>query len=153
MDLAAAHDLAASLMEEYGLDWDFGWDHARRRAGQTNYTHRKITLSKPLTLLCTDEQVRETILHEIAHALVGPGHGHGPVWKQMARRVGAQPRRLAAPDFPQAQAPWQAVCSAGHRHDRFRRPKNLVSCGRCSSRYSDKHLLTWVRSDTTQKSA
>lgn len=153
MELAAAHSLALTLFDKHGLDWGFGWDHARRRAGQTNFTHRKITLSKPLTLLCTEEQVRETILHEIAHALVGPDHGHGPVWKQMARRVGAQPRRLTAPDFPKAAAPWQAVCAAGHSHERFRRPTRPVSCGRCSRRFSREHLLTWVRVDTTQKTA
>lgn len=153
MEPFAAQSLAVALLDKHGLDWTFGWDYARRRAGQTNFTLKKITLSKPLTLLCTKDQVRETLLHEIAHALVGPKHGHGPVWQKMARQVGAQPRRLTTPDFPKASAPWRAVCDVGHVHERFRRPKHEVSCGRCSRRFSTQHLLTWTRVPTNQKSA
>lgn len=145
MDLSQAHHLATTLMAAHGVDWDFAWDRAKKRAGQTNFTTRTITLSKHLTELCTEEQVRQTVLHEIAHVLAGPGHGHGPVWQQKAREIGASPRRSTGPDFPRAQAPWQAVCSAGHTHHRHRRPKNPVSCGLCSSTYQAKHRLIWQR--------
>ena len=146
MELESARRLALDLLERHGLDWEFGWDNARRRAGQTNYTHRKITLSKHLTPLCTEDQVRQTILHEIAHALVGPGHGHGRVWAEMAGRIGAEPTRLTGRDFPSVKAPWTATCAAGHVHERFRLPKNEVSCGYCSRSYSPRHVLAWTRS-------
>lgn len=145
MELEAARTLALSLMTKHGVDWEFGWDRARRRAGQTNFTDRKITLSRTLTELCTPEQVTQTVLHEIAHALVGPGHGHGPVWKNMAKRIGAQPQRCTGPDFPVSPAPWQAVCDSGHVHRRYRRPQRTVSCGLCSRTYSDRHVLAWKR--------
>jgi SprT-like family len=42
-------------------------------------------------LAASDEEVRDTILHEVAHALAGPANtGHGPKWREMARRVGAK---------------------------------------------------------------
>lgn len=145
MELEAARDLATALIARHGLDWEFGWDHARRRAGQANFTLRRITLSKHLTTLCSEEQVRQTVLHEIAHALVGPGHGHGAVWKRMAHRIGADSSRVTGPDFPRVAAPWRATCSAGHTHERFRLPKGTVSCGYCSRSYSTKHALSWVR--------
>lgn len=147
MELDRARDLALDLIEQHGLDWKFGWDHARRRAGQTDFTNRRITLSKHLTPLCSPEQVRQTVLHEIAHALVGPGHGHGPVWQAKAKEVGADPRRTTGADFPTLAAPWRAVCSAGHTHERFRLPRRDVSCGYCSRTYSDRHVLSWERAE------
>ena len=143
MELVPARQLALNLMAEHGLSWNFRWDRAKKRAGQTNFTTRTITLSKHLTQLCTEEQVRHTILHEIAHALVGHGHGHGPVWQAKAKELGTSPRRCTGPDFPVADAPWQGTCSAGHVHARYRRPKRPLSCGRCSRTFSEKHLLTW----------
>ena len=37
-------------------------------------------------------EIRDTVLHEIAHALVGPEARHGPEWKAIAKRLGATPR-------------------------------------------------------------
>ena len=49
------------------------------------------------------DQVRDTILHEIAHALVGPGHGHDAVWKRKCREVGARPERCGQADMPEGR--------------------------------------------------
>ena len=35
-----------------------------------------------------DSEVKDTVLHEIAHALVGPKHGHDPHWVTRAREIG-----------------------------------------------------------------
>ena len=68
-----ARDLARSLMDASGLfDWRFRFDHARRRAGVCTHATRTISLSGPLTDLYDADTVRAVILHEIAHALVGP---------------------------------------------------------------------------------
>jgi len=93
MNLFEASILARSLMSEHGLaDWGFAFDHARRRFGACNYTRRRITLSRPLTLLNGIDEVRDTILHEIAHALC-PGDKHGPRWRATCARLGAKPKR------------------------------------------------------------
>ena len=62
-----------------------------------------------------------TVLHEIAHALVGPGHGHGPTWKRKCLEVGAAPKRCGQADMPTGR--WTATCSScGATFDRHRRP-------------------------------
>jgi len=43
----------------------------------------------------SSEQLTDTILHEIAHALAGPAAKHGPAWKAIARRLGATPKSCA----------------------------------------------------------
>lgn len=60
-----------------------------RRLGQTRYGVREIGLSAKWVRLAPWEEVRQVVLHEAAHALVGPGHGHDRVWKAQARRIGA----------------------------------------------------------------
>lgn len=80
-------------MAQHGLaGWSFRFDHARRRFGSCRYRERVITLSRPLVLLNGVDEVRDTILHEIAHALT-PGDGHGGKWKSACRRIGARPVR------------------------------------------------------------
>jgi len=64
-----------------------------------------------------EEQVRDTILHEIAHAIAGHKAGHGWQWKAECRRIGANPNRTA--DLPQDMvlglkekiANYKAVCT------------------------------------------
>jgi predicted SprT family Zn-dependent metalloprotease len=93
MNLHDARCLAHDLMHQHGLaGWSFAFDRARRRFGLCQFRGKRITLSRPLTLLNTEDQVRDTILHEIAHALT-PGDGHGAKWKATCRRVGAKPKR------------------------------------------------------------
>ena len=87
-------ELAANLLEKYGLtDWHFNWDNAKRRGGRCEYMYRRITMSRHLVPMWTEEQVYNTLIHEIAHALVGPGFGHGPVWARKMRELGAVPDR------------------------------------------------------------
>ena len=82
MKLDDAARLARTLMDYHCLGtWVFRFDRAIRRFGCCNWTTRTISLSAVLTRSNTDEQIRDTILHEIAHALAGPRAGHGKLWK------------------------------------------------------------------------
>jgi predicted SprT family Zn-dependent metalloprotease len=93
MDLRSAEILAKSLMLQHGMtDWTFRFDHARRRFGLCSTTRKLISLSAHLVRLNDEPEVRDTILHEIAHALT-PGDGHGQEWKAACRRIGAKPER------------------------------------------------------------
>jgi len=123
-------------MRLHGLDgWSFRFDHARRRFGSCRYGQKLITLSRPLTMLNTEEQVRDTLLHEIAHALT-PGDGHGVRWKQKCRQIGARPVRCYGDDAvvspPRSAARYRLGCLAcGWWVDRRRLTRRKLICRQC----------------------
>jgi predicted SprT family Zn-dependent metalloprotease len=131
-----AAQLARSLMFQHGLaGWTFRFDHARRRFGSCRYGEKAITLSRPLTLLNDAEQVTDTILHEIAHALV-PGDGHGPGWRAQCRRIGAKPLRCYTEQTVRSPARSPARYRMGCRQcdwwvERRRQPNRRYICRRC----------------------
>lgn len=144
MDVDCALAQAEDLLRCHGL---FGWrvviDRAKTRAGVCRFARREIGLSGPLTALQSWAEVRDTVLHEIAHALVGPQHKHDAVWRAEAARLGCSPRACLPPTAPRVAAPWVGTCPAGHTVSRHRRPEQRGSCSRCSSAYSPEHQFHW----------
>lgn len=143
-DLDDVRRLAQALIDEHlPTGWVFAYDHARRRAGATHFTHRRITLSRHLTARYDDATNHQTLLHEIAHALVGPEVGHGRAWLAAARRLGYTGGVRHSGEAAVELARWAGTCPAGHVLHRFRRPTRELSCGRCSRRFDRAHLVVW----------
>ena len=57
------------------------------------------------------DHITDTILHEIAHALVGPRHGHNAIWRQKAREIGCTAMRCHNLTFSAAK--WMMMCPNG----------------------------------------
>lgn len=94
---------ARACLDICGLGaWEFGWDRAVRRLGCCRVSRRRITLSRYFAAAHLDAepvQIRDTILHETAHALAwehARHAGHGPLWKACCRALGATPRATVA---------------------------------------------------------
>ena len=88
------HEMALQTMRDHGLlKWRFKFDHSTRRAGCCNYHDRLISISFDLVRNGSDADIRDTILHEIAHALVGKKHNHDAVWKAKAKEIGCSGER------------------------------------------------------------
>ncbi len=145
MEIEQARQLAQQLLREHGLSgWRVGFDRAKTRAGVCRFRERTIGLSWPLTQLHSPAEVRDTILHEIAHALVGPTHKHDAVWRATAVRLGCSARACLPADAPRVAAPWVGTCPAGHSIGRHRRPERPASCSRCSRAFDPAHLFRWL---------
>lgn len=157
MELDAAHRLALALFAEHGLtDWSFRFDRAKRRLGCCNYTTQTISLSRSLTLLNDETTVRDTLLHEIAHALT-PGDSHGSRWRDACRRIGAKPERCYQPDDVVQPAPrYRLVCpNCGDSHPRHRKTAMVYVCAPCCKRYNDgrptaTYRLRWQEASREQ---
>ena len=130
--LAMAIDLATELMDAHGLvGWRIKLDHARRRAGQCDYTNKTISLSRLYVRHADTDHIRDTILHEIAHALVGPRHGHDAVWRQKAREIGCT--ATMCHDLSFARARWVMTCPNGCFSVERHRKKSGLVCASCKS--------------------
>ncbi|ABS02736.1 SprT-like domain-containing protein [Kineococcus radiotolerans] len=146
MDAGEAVAMAEGLLAEHGLaGWAVVLDRARTRAGVCRADRREIGLSGPLTALHSPAEVRDTVLHEIAHALVGPAHGHDAVWRATALRIGCSGERTSSAARP--EGPWAGTCPAGHRTTRHRRPVRVVACGRCGRSFDAANVLRWTHRD------
>lgn len=152
MQLEDAEQLALALLAEHGLQgWTFSFDRAKRRLGACNYTSRTISLSRPLTRLNSEAVVRDTLLHEIAHALT-PGGGHGPAWRAKCLELGVAPQRcFAAAEVVTPEPKYLLECPAcGKGYPRHRKTRTRYVCRACCARHnagrpSTAYLLRWKR--------
>ncbi len=135
-----AHKLALKIIEEHCPEYSFKFDNAKKRAGCCNYTLKRISISKNL-LQFGEEEVRQTLLHEAAHAMVGPGHHHDHVWKRAARSIGCNGERchslkLSEPMYTISCEPC-GVSWKRHRVDsRFK--GGIAICARCYGKFTIK---------------
>ena len=88
-DLLARHKASSGL----GADWTFGFDLSTTRGGVCRYADRRIDLSVSYRHRATRAEIEDTLLHEIAHALVGYAHHHDAVWQAAARAIGCTAER------------------------------------------------------------
>ena len=110
----ALADIAAqanALFAQHQLTgWSFQFDNGRKRAGCCNYSQRVISVSHEYARHASAEDIRDTLLHEIAHALVGQAHGHDEVWRVQAVAIG---------------------CTGSRCHDlQFTPPRYIVRCAK-----------------------
>jgi len=145
VEIVDARRLAVELIRRHGLTgWRLVFDNAKTRAGICRSAPQEIGLSRVLTALHSEAEVRDTILHEIAHALVGPAHGHDEVWRAQALAIGCSAKRCVSSTSPKVAGPWVGTCPSGHRTTRHRQPTRVQSCGHCSPMFDPQTVLDWT---------
>ncbi len=120
------------LMRRHGLDpaqWVARLDDSRSRAGACNFRDKVISLSRLYVRAASTGELDDTILHEIAHALVGPQHHHDAVWRAQARAIGCSGDRCHSLKFSPPR--WMAACVAGCFTRPAQRRRRNVVCRRC----------------------
>ena len=148
MNLLVAEKLALNLMRQHNLTnigWRCEFDNAKRRFGCCNHRTKIISLSRELVKLNDEAKIENTILHEIAHALVGRNHGHDNVWRQKAIEIGCDGNRCYSTDNTNiVVGKYKATCpKCNHVHHKHRKPKNQSSCGKCSNVFDRERLLVF----------
>lgn len=149
MELKKAEQLAIEKIKQYCPEYTFKWDNARSRFGYCSWKKKDISLSKGLILLNTEEQVLNTILHEIAHALT-PHQYHNRVWKKMAISIGCSGDRCyESSKVISPPKPYKGTClNCGDEITAYKRTKG--ACKDCCIKYNfgrfdKKYLFTWTK--------
>jgi predicted SprT family Zn-dependent metalloprotease len=142
MTLEAAEKLAIELMAKHGLKkWKFEFDNSKRRFGACHYRAKRITLSRHIVLLNGEAETRDTILHEIAHALAPKNAHHNAEWKRIALSLGCDGTRCYDHTVKTPSSKYLAFCKHCGRVTEYSRMRDL-SCGKCSNgTYSPKYRL------------
>jgi predicted SprT family Zn-dependent metalloprotease len=138
MDRARLVAIARELFQQHGLDargWRLEFRNYAHRLGTCCSRRRIIALNAFYADKNAEAVVVDTLLHEIAHVLVGPAHGHGPVWKAMAQKLGCIPKACSKTGLVLRPGKWQASCpSCAQQFHKYRRPKKVryfcPSCGK-----------------------
>jgi SprT protein len=144
MNLNDARALAADLMRKHNLprEWSFGFDRSKVRFGKCDYRHKRISLSRYLVEANQVEAVRETILHEIAHALAPRGAGHGPVWRSLAQSIGCNGSRCYGNEVQRPKPKFRGTCGGCGRVI-YRHRRTAIACGKCAPTYNPKFAFIW----------
>ena len=95
MDIQKSMDYCKELLSQHLPDkkWEVVAGNTKKAIGRCHYRQGMIVveLSTFFWDHLTDEGANDTVRHEVAHAICGPGHGHGSKWKATARMLGARP--------------------------------------------------------------
>ena len=85
-----ALDIGVKLLQEHKLSppWRIEFNKSPNKLGQCWHDSHVIAISTVMLNSTEKQQYIDTMLHEIAHALVGPGQGHNEIWLNKAKEIG-----------------------------------------------------------------
>lgn len=143
--LDSIQQLALHLIKEHRLRrWKFKFDHSVRRAGCCDYRKKQISISINLALTASDEDIRDTLLHEIAHALVGKKHNHDAIWKAKAKEIGCTGERTHKLQLTPPR--YRVTCENKCWESTAERKNSRLICKKCG-----KHLVYYEHLSSTLK--
>lgn len=132
---------------KWGLhEWKLRFSNGKRYLGFCDCRKKTIYISKAYLFANPYSVLKDTLLHEISHALQYINHGktdHGRDWKRIARNVGCAPRRCASTDdIVVPRGKYVGIClSCGKVTHFYRKIRRKYSCRICSNRYDPNYQL------------
>lgn len=138
-------ELVKDLADKHGVRGGFKIvvsERMAKRLGQWNYDNRTMSFNAYFVEHASDDEIKGVILHEIAHALVPIGSGHGFKWKQKAMEIGCEPKRCYQGAVKKPK-PWKGTCPKCQQWiERYMRTR--VSCSKCSSVFDPNLMFIWT---------
>ena len=124
-------DLMVRQKVYHGLadEWSATFDLAAGRAAICYFKEKLICLAVSYCMTAREEELIDTVLHEVAHALVGPQHNHDRVWKLAARRIGCTAERCTA--VTHTAGKWIGRCQCARPILRKRLTRGMRTTARC----------------------
>jgi predicted SprT family Zn-dependent metalloprotease len=126
MDIQEAQKLMDDLLAKHALyDWQGRIKRFKQSLAKCYFDPKVIALSSYFVEQMPVSEVKDVILHEIAHALMGKGSGHRRPWKQKCIEVGCKPERIYKGESIKVPYKWKITCvKCGEVIYRHRRPSS-----------------------------
>ena len=122
------------MLKEHDLtDWTFDFNDNKTTCGWCSYREEKISLSKYYVENNVKQEVVNTMIHELAHALAGPGVGHGKLWKSIFAGL---LKKYNQPVYVERCAPKGIKMPPG---------KYKLECTICKSSWQRHKLTRWLK--------
>ena len=137
MEFREAVDKSREMLKEYCPDYSFDVNGAKNRCGLCNYRKKTIELSEHFIKLNDWPIVKNTLLHEIAHALT-KGEGHNYVWKAKCEELGmVNVKRLnTRAQMPRGNIIYQCI-NCDNQFNLHKRIKRKRACTVCCNKYAN----------------
>jgi len=104
---------------------------SKRQHGYCDYTNKVIAISKYYIGTEFFNELRDTVLHEIAHALT-PGEHHSKKWKNICLRLRIKPERVTYTILIERK--WLILCEqCGIIGESHRKLKTKNYCNKCKN--------------------
>lgn len=113
-------ELATLFAKHYGviqMGWSIEMMNHEQNLGECCYESKTLKFSRQLLSKVNNLQRLDTILHEISHAIAGAHAEHGRGWKEIAKKLGANPSSTALltnRDLEYSYT-WQTICPMEHK--------------------------------------
>ena len=143
------------LKAKYELDdeWNIRKSRSKNQYGRCFHYEHEITISRYHIENGDWEDIEDTVRHEVAHALVGEGHGHNKTWRKKAKELDADPTACSSkgslPDYR-----YKLRCRCGRvrktLHQLHRKTYHRKICHECYSKFKaydsrkDKEIKLWT---------
>jgi hypothetical protein len=124
------------LLENELSDWTITTNKKRCSLAETLHQYKVISFSRYFLIIATKKQYDEATLHEIAHALVGPGKGHGSVFMEQCKKLCTDEQYISdAIDYPIRK--YTRICPRCGQRGGYHTNNRL----RCAPCFKEGHLI------------
>ena len=126
-----------SLLKTHKLyQWSIVFDNAKTRVGICNYKTKSIGLSKYFLSSLNKLQLKDVLLHEIAHVLAWHGNWHGSKWKTIAKSIWCT--NIARTTKITIEKKWLYTASCPNCKKSFQaHRKRKIACGDCCKKFNN----------------
>lgn len=145
-----AKEMGEELIKEHCPEYTFKFGHMKTKTGSCHYDNKEIKLSKYFVQQESESNVKNTILHEIAHALT-EGHHHNSVWYAKAIELGCSGEKHCYRENPIVKGSRVYSCPNCEKEIRaYRKLKKARACKICcdkhnNGQFSDKFKFVFNR--------
>ena len=128
-------------------EWELKFSNQKRHLGCCSPRKKIISVSRAFMQTNPFSVMKDTLLHEIAHALhyIETGKtNHNNNWKKFALKVGCEPKRCATGEgLNMPKGNYIGVCPVCRKETHFyRRVRRSYSCSHCTKSYDSRFKLT-----------